>query len=94
MPIICSKPHYKNGKITDGPSISYHENGQVSIIGNYKDHYPDGKWVWYHENGQVQSKRDHKGGRKIGVWKYFNDNGDFTSEYDYGDGSGTECKLW
>ena len=37
----------------NGRLIKYYSDGQIEIIGNYKDGYKDGKWVEYHNSGNV-----------------------------------------
>ena len=35
-------------------AIVYHNNGNVEIIGNYKNGKLEGKWKWYRENGKLE----------------------------------------
>ena len=50
---------YKEG-VLDGPSESYHENGQLRTKFNFKDGKQHGPTESYHENGQLFYRQTHK----------------------------------
>jgi antitoxin component YwqK of YwqJK toxin-antitoxin module len=58
---------FRRGK-SEGPYVSYHENGQLLEKGSYKDGKPEGPWVSYWDNGQFRSKGNYKDGKKEGPW--------------------------
>ena len=41
--------------------IVYHSNGNVAIIGNYKNGKEEGKWKLYRENGKLKAINASKG---------------------------------
>jgi antitoxin component YwqK of YwqJK toxin-antitoxin module len=69
----CTETNVKEG---DGVIIIWHENGQKSVEGNYKEGIPHGSWTEWYENGQKSSERNYKDGARNGVWTYWQKNGD------------------
>ena len=43
--------------------IVYHNNGNVLLIGNYKNGKREGKWKVYHENGKLRTIENYKNGK-------------------------------
>jgi antitoxin component YwqK of YwqJK toxin-antitoxin module len=70
--IICFSQNIppKNGEWKE-----YYENGQLKIVGFYKDGKQEGEWKEYHENGQLKSVGSFKNGRQEGEWKAYDENG-------------------
>ena len=64
----------KDGK-RDGPSITWHENGQKSGEGTLKDGRPHGLWMAWHENGQKALEGTFKDGEEVSV-TYWNSTGE------------------
>ena len=61
-----------------GSSVSYFENGQLEIKGNYKDGKRDGLWEGFHDNGQLKNRENYKDGKPTslnGLREYFDRNG-------------------
>ena len=58
----------------------YHENGQISAEGNFKEGERDGKWVWYYENGKIVEEGNFKEGERDGKWVYYDEQGSVTEE--------------
>lgn len=58
------KAIYEQGK-REGISITYHENGQLSLKANYKNDQPNGLWEWYDKNGRLTYKASYKEGKRI-----------------------------
>lgn len=56
---------FKGGK-RNGLESSWHENGQKSFEGNYKDGKKEGETQWY-ENGQVKAKFSYQDGKIEGL---------------------------
>ena len=46
---------FENGG-KDDPQVSYHDNGQLSFKGTYKEGKRDGPWVSYNKDGTVNPK--------------------------------------
>lgn len=61
-----------NGK-KNGP-WEYYENGELSVIKNYKDDVKDGEWLAY-EKGKLRTKGIIKNGVSDGLWIFYYDNG-------------------
>ena len=59
----------EQGKISkgkpEGEWLQYHENGQLSIKGNYIDGKWEGEQLIYSENGQLKYKDNYKDGMLI-----------------------------
>ena len=47
-----------------GPSVFYHENGQLWSKGTYKDGKLEGPWVWYYKNGQLWREETYEDDKK------------------------------
>ena len=96
---------YKNGqnkiqgKVKKGSEHSkwtwWHENGQKSIEGNYKDGYGSeyGKWTWWYESGQIEKEGNVKDGKQEGLWTYWYRHGEKKSEstWKYGECISGDC---
>ena len=70
---------FKDGK-KDGPSIEYHDNGQLLAKGNYKNGKTEGPWVEYHKNGQLWNKGTFKNDEMEGPWVSYLENGQLRSK--------------
>ena len=55
--------------------IVYHNNGNVEIIGNYKNGEREGEWKDYYENGKLAIIDNYKNGKREGEWKFYHENG-------------------
>ncbi len=69
-----------------GSSVSYHDNGQLEMRGNYKDGKDDGLWEGYYENGQLSVKGNYKDGELHGLYESFHKNGQLNVRRNYKDG--------
>ena len=56
-------------------AIVYHNNGNVLLIGNYKNGKEEGEWKGYHNNGNVEIIGNYKNGEREGKWKLYRENG-------------------
>ena len=56
-------------------AIVYHNNGNVEIIGNYKNGKQEGEWKYYRENGKLEGIGNYKNGKREGEWKFYRENG-------------------
>ena len=70
----------------NGERKYFHENGNLSSAGNYKDGKQQGEWKYFHENGNLSSVGNYKDGKQQGKWKFFYENGDFKLVRNYKDG--------
>ena len=55
--------------------IANYINGNVAIIGNYKNGKQEGEWKLYRENGKLAAIENYKNGKKEGEWKFYHKNG-------------------
>jgi antitoxin component YwqK of YwqJK toxin-antitoxin module len=57
---------FENGEKKD-PHVSYHDNGQLSFKGTYKEGKRDGHWVSYNKDGTINPKftGTYKDSRKV-----------------------------
>ena len=66
----------KNGNLKkgkkDGEWLSYHENGQLENMINYKDIEWDGLYEYFYPNVQLETKTTFKNGIEEGLWEFFN----------------------
>ena len=69
---IQSETNYSNNK-KHGKHISFHENGEIAVLGKYKLGLRSGKWKWKDKNGKVDSIYTFKNDRYHGKNEnYFN----------------------
>ena len=64
--------------LIDGPYETYHDNGQLSVKGTYKNGDLDGPFESYHESGQLESKGTYKDYKRCGEWLEYGE----TATYD------------
>lgn len=70
----------------------YHDNGQISQQGYFKDGKADGKWIAYDINGNKKSMGEYTSGQKTGKWFFWNDN--TLSEVDYSNSRVSAVHNW
>lgn len=73
---ITSEVRFINEKLTikGGPSIFWHENGNLKSIGNYKNNKAEGQWVYYHrKTGKLSSFGLYKSDLKESDWKFYDE---------------------
>ena len=56
-----------------GVAVEYHDNGQLSFKGNYKDGELDGLAKGYFDNGQLRFKDNYKDGKLEFSKKFYED---------------------
>ena len=61
--------------------IVYHNNGNVEIIGDYKNGKEEGEWKFYRENGKLEGIGNYKNGEREGKWKLYHENGKAKSDW-------------
>ena len=75
-----------------GSSVDYHDNGQMSSGGKYKDGKrhgffesfdkdgkQDGLYEKFYENGQLKWRTNFKDGKLDGLWEWFDNDGNLRS---------------
>ena len=61
---LAYEREYKNG-LLDGLSISYHENGTKSSVGNFLKNQLHGKAAVWDQNGNLEAERNYHKGKCI-----------------------------
>lgn len=79
------------GRIT-GRHLTFHENGQLETVGNYRNGIKHGLWMSYDESGNALSQAYYTDGRKDGAWKVWDANGTLRCEMYYK--FGKRVKTW
>jgi hypothetical protein len=64
----------------EGPTLSWHENGQRALSGNYAAGMQIGDWVTYYPTGTPESQGQYAGGKKEGVWVTWATSGEKIAE--------------
>tara|TARA_B100000700_G_scaffold331808_1_gene469296 strand:+ start:26481 stop:27428 length:948 start_codon:yes stop_codon:yes gene_type:complete len=83
-----------SSKVSKGDSIivkmtSYHENGEISIIKNYKNGVPHGKWLWFNEEGGRDTLRLYKDSLLNGKSRAWHVNGEVFYDKEFKNGKKT-----
>jgi antitoxin component YwqK of YwqJK toxin-antitoxin module len=82
---IAERQTYRDGR-RDGPSESFHENGQLDITGNLTDGKRNGLFKTFDENGQLETRGNYKDGELHGLFEYFDEEGNLTETVTYQNG--------
>ena len=53
----------------------YYENGNLALIGHYKDGLECGEHKSYYENGQLKMVFFHEDNIRVGEWKFYAESG-------------------
>ena len=73
------------GNPHEGVAKTYHENGTVWEVLDYKKGVLEGKSKSYHENGNLELEENYYNGRRHGELKYYYPNGNLQSVVQYKD---------
>ncbi|MBD77369.1 MAG: hypothetical protein CL840_00345 [Crocinitomicaceae bacterium] len=73
----------KKLKVKHGHFIYYHENGEVSLEGDYVEGNREGIWKAFYDNKKPKSEGQYANGDYVGHWKFFHENGELKSEGKY-----------
>lgn len=80
--------HFKDKglKMRQGRFITFQENGERQLEGQYVDSRRTGPWISYHENGMQKDSSNYMDGQKQGISLGWHDNGQrrFMGQYDKG----------
>lgn len=72
----------------------YHENGEISLQGNYNRGNRIGSWSTYHENGKLKFTGKYKEDLRSGKWKWWFESGEVRSVAKYKKGNLEGQRLW
>lgn len=76
----------KSGR-RQGKWLDYHDNGQISCTGSFKDNEPVGEFVYYSKNGKIIAKGHYLNKNRHGRWEYFSEkNASLILEENYDNG--------
>lgn len=84
----------KNKKIRHGQFVSYYENGQKELEGEFIDDKGTGYFTYWFENGNIDSKGEFIDGKLEGVWCFYFQDGQMCAKEKYVDGERTEWGFW
>ena len=73
-------------------STYYHDNGQISQEGFYKDGKVHGQWTSYNDNGNKVAIGNFENGVKTGKWFFWSDKN--LSEVDFSQSKIVAVKAW
>ena len=76
-----------------GSSVSYHENGQLKKVENYKNGKREGVETYF-ENGQLEFRGNYKNGEPDGLGEGFYDNGQLWNRENYNNGKLDGLREW
>jgi antitoxin component YwqK of YwqJK toxin-antitoxin module len=71
---LVEEAQYRHDTL-DGSRILYYDNGDTSIVENYRSGQFDGPYRRYHENGQLQQAGQYAHNELVGEWTSYYDNG-------------------
>lgn len=72
-------------------AVYYHENGQISQEGTYKNEKLEGKWISYDINGNRTSVGEYADGMKVGKWLIWSEKG--LTQVDYSNNKIASVKV-
>lgn len=72
----------KDGK-KNGLYQSWHENGELAVIGNYKNDKAEGEFKKYYESGELYSKSNYKNGEAEGEFRWYYEDGSLKQKSKY-----------
>jgi antitoxin component YwqK of YwqJK toxin-antitoxin module len=75
--------------------VTWYENGQVQVQGEYHNDMPVGKFTWWHSNGQKYAEGEFVAGHQHGVWQWWHKNGQKWTQGEFNNGEQTgEWSSW
>ena len=77
-----------------GPSIGWHENGEVAGVRNYADGVLHGEFSQAWPNGQSMMEGNYNNGTQDGKWARWHENGQQQSEILYEAGKILGASYW
>ena len=76
-------PFFVNAQIT---AKSYHDNGELKVIGELVNRKESGMWTWYYDSGKIETIGYFENGKPRGDWQYFYPSGTLKTAGDYSEG--------
>lgn len=75
--------------------VTWYENGQIQVQGEYRNDLPVGKFTWWHSNGQKYAEGEFVDGQQHGPWQWWHKNGQkwTAGEFNHGEQTG-EWSSW
>lgn len=71
--IMATKGDF-DGKLIDGPYVSFYLSSNLKEKGNFKNGLKMGKWISWYENGKIDEITYWSNGKKSGSYKKFNED--------------------
>jgi antitoxin component YwqK of YwqJK toxin-antitoxin module len=66
-----------------GTCYSFHTDGSLWGVANFKHGEKHGEWILYNTNGTIAGKYSFKKGKRTGRWSMYDINGDMVAERNY-----------
>ena len=76
----------KEPKFSNGRWKTYHLNGEIEELGNYKNGKMEGEWEFYYDNKQLEVKGLYENNKMEGEWIYYEKNGKLSERRIYSRG--------
>jgi antitoxin component YwqK of YwqJK toxin-antitoxin module len=70
-------------EVAHGESLTWHDNGQVNLQGEYVDGVREGLWLSWHPNGKDRGVGRLHRDRRVGTWTMWFSNGQKRSDVEY-----------
>ena len=82
-------------RLQHGPALSWFDNGQPKMKGQYKNDARYGRFIWWHPNGQKQLIGTYdENGHKVGPWTWWHPNGIKAIQGQYRDNAPVDVWRW
>ena len=82
-------------RLQHGPALSWYDNGQPKMKGQYKNDARYGRFIWWHPNGQKQLIGSYdENGNKVGAWTWWHPNGVKAIQGQYESNVAVEVWRW
>jgi antitoxin component YwqK of YwqJK toxin-antitoxin module len=92
---VKTATYIKQGKDEKhGLWISWYQNGQKQMQGEYHNDLQVGKFEWWYENGQIALRGSYDAGKQVGKWTWWHSNGQKSTQGEYVDGNPTGRWRW
>jgi MORN repeat protein len=92
---IAAVIHGEQGeRIREGPYTSFHENGEVEVVGQFHQGHKDGEWIAYWPNGFLRSQGRYADDIREGPWTMYNERGHKSAEGGFHENRRTGAWTW
>ncbi len=79
----CARIDPGGEPVKHGWYMTWFENDQTAVRGEYKDDQRHGTWVFYHGNGRKRLDAQYREGEPIGLWIFWSQEGEKIREKRY-----------